>query len=106
MKQPPDATVVRLAPGESLTVQLQSIPSAGYGWEITGLPAHTNATGPEYLKLGEERDPEICGAPSIEQFLLTFDAHSPAGAVELQYRRPWLPHDEPLYRCQITLLGE
>ena len=83
---------LELAQGQILVVSLESNPTTGYRWEVSG------STEPALRQVGEaefEARSDLIGAPGVETF--RFEA---AGAGEmtltLAYHRPWEEGIEPL----------
>ena len=94
--------------GETLRIELVSVPTAGYVWEITTLPDILELTG-------EGSRPTDPAVQNLEGFtggnhFLSFDfkAISPGtGTVELAERRPWETDEPPMdtYSLAVTVVA-
>ena len=81
-----DGLLLALPVGETFTVELESNPSTGYSWQVIDLGPCEQASDPEYL--APESDADVVGAASAERLSFT-RVGSEAGALVLEYRRPW-----------------
>ncbi|MCA8901999.1 MAG: protease inhibitor I42 family protein [Hyphomonas sp.] len=103
-----DGTSVTLAMGETLRIELESIPTAGYIWQITARPDILELAG----EGGRPTDPDVQNQPGYTggNHYLSFDLTAVAagtGTLELVEGRPWelkageAPDDT--YSLQVTV---
>lgn len=83
---------LELAQGQTLVVSLESNPTTGYRWEVSG------STAPALRQVGEaafEARSDLIGAPGVETFRFQAAAAGQT-SLTLVYRRPWEEGVEPL----------
>ena len=95
-----NGTKVKLAKGETLTIKLEGVPTAGYVWNI----AKNNAD-----QLAPQGKPEVTpakkgviGGKAITTFRFKADAAG-ASDLELHYKRPFEKNKEPAKTFKITV---
>lgn len=95
---------VSLASGETLRIELETIPTAGYVWQIVEIPdflqvtgENTRATNPALQDL-----PGFTGGNHYMSFDLTASATG-TGVVKLTEGRPWETEEEPMDTFELTV---
>jgi len=85
---------VNVRAGESFAIRLESNPTTGYSWTVTGVPQATVAALVDPEGTFEEPDSGAMGAPGFQVF--DFDAvASGTTEVEFTYARSFDPEDNP-----------
>jgi inhibitor of cysteine peptidase len=77
---------IKLSRGEAFSVTLQSNPSTGYGWEVTGIRPQIlrQTSAPRYRAVG----PQLAGSGGVQEF--RFKAVGAGiSALTIVYRKPW-----------------
>lgn len=90
--------------GESFSVALVSIPTAGYGWALAQAPAGVALTGDPVIgpTIAAQVRPGIAGGNHWE--VLKFLAKEKgAGELRLELRRPWEKGEKPIAAFAFTL---
>jgi len=91
-----DGTAVDVKVGDTVIVELESNPSTGYSWQVTGEGPFELQGEPEFVQDGADDD--RVGAGGIERF--TFErTGDEQGTLRLEYRRPW---EEPSVESEDT----
>lgn len=95
---------VSLAAGETLRIELETIPTAGYVWQIVEKPdflsvvgENTRATNPALQNL-----PGFTGGNHYMSFDLTASGAG-TGVVKLTEGRPWETEEEPMDAYELTV---
>jgi inhibitor of cysteine peptidase len=100
-----DGGKVAMQVGQTLRIELESIPTAGYVWEIQGQPAflelvaqNTRPTDPEF-----QNQPGVTGGNHFMAFDMKATAPGKA-ALHMINHRPWVGGDEiGTWRIDITV---
>ena len=98
-----DGGELRLAVGETFSVELESNPSTGFHWQLAdaGSSGVLKPAGDEF----HAPDTERCGAPGVQK--LSFRAAAPGEAVlKLVYVRPWEKNRPPMRSFQVKVTVE
>jgi len=99
----PHAETIEVTVGEEFTISLDSNPTTGYSWELTGpLPAWLELIGSEYIPT--PTDPPMVGSGGIEEW--TFRANAAGTAtITFEYRRPWEEDQPPAERKTFVIVA-
>jgi predicted secreted protein len=95
---------VTVPPGKTLRIELVSVPTAGYVWEITAQPDFLELTG----EAARPTDPAVQNLPGFTggDHYLSFDFRAVSagtGMIELAERRPWESDEPPMDTYTLTV---
>ncbi|MBA3069025.1 MAG: protease inhibitor I42 family protein [Hyphomonas sp.] len=97
-------TTVTMKIGETLRIELVSIPTAGYVWNLVETPAFMEPAG-EGTRATDPAHQEMAGFTGGNHFL-SFDFIPKAagtGTFKLTEGRPWETDEEPMDRFEVTV---
>ncbi len=100
-----DGKTISVTVGDTIAIKLDSNPSTGYGWQVTGI---STASAVQNGKIEfESPPPPKDGRIRVGQggtAVITFDAVSAGkSTISLEYRRPWEKGKAPARTFTITL---
>lgn len=92
-------------PGDTVKVELPSIASTGYNWELDKLPEGVHCLFQEFRPT-EASDPEIAGAGGTDIWTFKVRCLKVWSTIDFGLRQPWDEDASPARTCTLILMPD